>query len=60
MKRYGKTVAIKGKRGPLAFLVKGLEWAVRKFEARLPPRTPTRKSFSKPSLPATGAASRLS
>ncbi len=29
---YGKAVAVAGKRERLAFLVKGLEWAVRKFE----------------------------
>jgi nitronate monooxygenase len=33
---YGKAVAAKGARARLDLLVKGLRWAVRKFEAELP------------------------
>jgi nitronate monooxygenase len=33
---YDKAVAVKGKRERIAFLVKGLKWAVTKFEAELP------------------------
>ena len=33
---YDKAVAIKGRRERIEFLVKGLKWAVRKFEAELP------------------------
>ena len=33
---YGKAVAVKGARQRIEFLVKGLRWAVRKFEAELP------------------------
>ena len=32
---YDKAVAVKGKRERIAFLVKGLQWAVRQFEASL-------------------------
>ena len=33
---YGKAVAVKGARERIAFLVKGLRWAIRKFDAALP------------------------
>ena len=33
---YDKAVAIEGKRERIDFLVKGLRWAVKKFEAELP------------------------
>jgi nitronate monooxygenase len=33
---YDKAVAVKGKRERIAFLVRGLKWAVKKFEAELP------------------------
>jgi len=33
---YGKAVAIKGARERIAFLVKGLKWATREFDAALP------------------------
>lgn len=33
---YDKAVAVKGKKERIEFLVKGLRWAVRKFEAELP------------------------
>lgn len=33
---YDKTVAITGKRERIEFLVKGLRWAVRRFEEELP------------------------
>jgi nitronate monooxygenase len=33
---YGKAVAIKGQRERIAFLVKGLRWAVKRFEEALP------------------------
>ena len=39
-KFYDKAVAVKGRRERVAFLVTGLEWAVRKFEAALPTLTP--------------------
>ena len=35
-KFYDKAVAVKGARERLEFLVQGLKWAVRKFEAELP------------------------
>jgi nitronate monooxygenase len=33
---YGKAVAVKAPRERLAFLVRGLKWAVKRFEAELP------------------------
>lgn len=33
---YGKAVAVKGSRERIAFLVKGLQWAVREFDRELP------------------------
>ena len=33
---HGKAVAVKGKRERIAFLVKGLQWAIREFEQALP------------------------
>ena len=33
---YDKAVAVKGRRERIEFLVKGLRWAVQKFEAELP------------------------
>ena len=33
---YDKAVAVKGNRERIAFLVKGLRWAVKKFEQELP------------------------
>jgi nitronate monooxygenase len=33
---YGKAVAVKGGRERIAFLVKGLKWAVREFDQALP------------------------
>jgi nitronate monooxygenase len=33
---YGKAVAIKGARERISFLVKGLRWAVKRFEEALP------------------------
>jgi nitronate monooxygenase len=33
---YDKAVAVKGRRERLEFLVRGLRWAVKKFEAELP------------------------
>ncbi len=33
---YGKVVAVKGARERIAFLVKGLRWAIREFEQALP------------------------
>jgi nitronate monooxygenase len=37
---YAKAVAVQGPRERIAFLVKGLEWAVKKFEAALPNLSP--------------------
>ena len=37
---YAKAVAVKGPRERIAFLVQGLEWAVKKFEAALPNLSP--------------------
>ena len=43
---YDKAVAVKGKRERIEFLVKGLRWAVKKFEAELPSLAPEeRKVF---------------
>jgi nitronate monooxygenase len=33
---YDKAVAVKGPKARLAFLVRGLKWAVKRFEAELP------------------------
>ena len=33
---YGKAVAVKGAKDRIAFLVKGLRWAVKRFENELP------------------------
>ena len=35
-KFYGKAVAIQGRKERVEFLIKGLQWAVRRFEAELP------------------------
>ena len=42
---YDKAVAVKGARERIAFLVKGLRWAIREFEQALPriPDTPQHK-----------------
>jgi nitronate monooxygenase len=37
---YGKAVAVKGRRERLEFLVRGLKWAVEKFEQALPTLDP--------------------
>jgi len=44
---YDKAVAVQGPRERIAFLVKGLEWAVREFENALPriPREDVRRLF---------------
>ena len=44
---YDKAVAVQGPRERIAFLVKGLEWAVREFESALPriPREDVRHLF---------------
>ena len=45
---FEKAISVKGKREKLDFLVKGLRWAVRKFEAELPRLEPEpRGSFVK-------------
>jgi nitronate monooxygenase len=45
---YDKAVAVKGKRERVEFLVKGLRWAVREFEAALPSLEPeARETFEK-------------
>ena len=33
---YGKAIAVKGARERIAFLVRGLKWAIREFEQALP------------------------
>ncbi len=33
---YDKAIAVKGQRERIAFLVKGLRWAIRKFEEEIP------------------------
>ncbi len=35
-KFYGKAVAVKGARAQLEFLIRGLKWAVKRFEEALP------------------------
>jgi nitronate monooxygenase len=44
---YGKAVAIKDRKDRITFLVKGLKWAVRKFDEALPniPDAPVRDLF---------------
>jgi nitronate monooxygenase len=42
---YDKAVAVEGRRERLAFLVKGLEWAVRKFDQAAPQDPEARKLF---------------
>ena len=37
---YGKAVAVKGRRERIEFLVRGLRWAVKKFEEALPTLKP--------------------
>ena len=45
---YDKAVAVKGKRERIELLIKGLRWAVRKFEAELPNLEPeAREVFKK-------------
>jgi nitronate monooxygenase len=39
-KFYDKAVAVKGPRERIAFLVRGLQWAVKQFEAALPQLSP--------------------
>ena len=47
-KFYDKAVAVQGKRERIAFLVKGLKWAVRRFEAELPKLNPeTQDTFTR-------------
>jgi nitronate monooxygenase len=47
-KFYDKAVAVKGRRERIEFLVRGLKWAVKKFEAELPRLdAPTREVFVK-------------
>jgi nitronate monooxygenase len=36
---YGKAIALKGARARIAFLVRGLKWAIREFEQVLPRMT---------------------
>ena len=42
---YGKAVAIKGAKERIAFLVKGLKWAVKRFEEALPGLDPDAKKL---------------
>jgi nitronate monooxygenase len=42
---YGKAIAIKEPRARIAFLVKGLEWAVKEFEAALPRLSPEARAL---------------
>jgi nitronate monooxygenase len=44
---YGKAVAVKGAKERIAFLIKGLRWAMREFDAALPKiqDTPVRDLF---------------
>jgi nitronate monooxygenase len=44
---YDKAVAVKGRRERIEFLVKGLRWAVRKFEAELPNLEPEAREIFK-------------
>jgi nitronate monooxygenase len=42
---YDKAVAVKGRRERIAFLVRGLKWAVEKFEAELPRLDPAAREL---------------
>ena len=42
---YAKALAVKGPRDRIAFLVKGLRWAVKRFEAELPRLDPEAKKL---------------
>ena len=42
---YDKAVAVKGQRERIAFLVRGLKWAVEKFEAELPRLDPAAREL---------------
>lgn len=42
---YGKAVAVKGPKERIAFLVKGLKWAVKRFEEALPRLDPEAKKL---------------
>ena len=61
-KFYDKAVAVKGRRARLEFLVRGLKWAVKRFEQALPQLDPRRATSSSrcatrtcaPSQPASG------
>jgi nitronate monooxygenase len=45
---YDKAVAVRGRRERIAFLVRGLKWAVKRFEEALPTLTPeARDVFTK-------------
>ena len=45
---YDKAVAVQGRRQRIAFLIRGLKWAVRKFEEALPGLPPpARDAFTK-------------
>ena len=44
-KFYDKAVAVKGPKAQLAFLVKGLGWAVKQFEAALPRMKPEQQKL---------------
>jgi len=45
---YDKAVAVKGRRSRIEFLIRGLEWAVKRFEEALPALTPeARDVFTK-------------
>ena len=37
---YGKAIAVQGKRARVEFLLRGLKWAVKRFEESLPPMDP--------------------
>ena len=41
---YGKAIAVKGARERIAFLVRGLKWAIREFEQALPGLDPEAQS----------------
>ena len=42
---YGKAVAVKGAKERIAFLVKGLKWAVKRFDEALPRLDPEAKKL---------------
>jgi hypothetical protein len=45
---YGKAIAVKGRHERIAFLVKGLRWAVKRYEEALPSLSPeAREIFAK-------------